>query len=186
MTGAPAPTAQPTPSQTVGPYLSIGLRPLEHRQVADPGAPGGLTVEGRLFDGVGAPVPDGVVEIWDPSTGFGRCLTDAEGRFGFVTGRPVPVPLASGQLQAPHLDVLVFARGLTRWLRTRLYLPGEPANETDPVLAAVPADRRSTLVGLPLPPAAEGDPASGPGGAPERLQFDIRLQGDGETVFFAG
>lgn len=192
----------PTPSQTVGPFLSIGLAPMERRQLVPDGTPGAVAIGGRVLDGRGDPVPDAAVEIWQPGApgaqGFGRCLTDAAGRYGFVTTVPGPVALRSGALQAPHLDVLIFARGLTRWLRTRVYFPGEPANGTDPVLTAVPADRRATLVAVPVPEvpdagagdagAGDATPGAAPGGGASRreLRFDVRLQGDGETVFFAG
>lgn len=172
----------PTPSQTVGPYLSLGLAPLERRRLAEPGSPSAVKVTGRLLDGAWAPVPDGMVEIWqaDPRgdypagpsgwSGWGRSLTDAEGRYAFDTVKPGRVATSDGGWQAPHLDMLVFARGLLRPVRTRLYFPDEQsANEADPVLAGVPAERRHTLI------------ATDTGGA---LQFDIRLQGEDETVFF--
>ncbi len=204
--GVPAAGPPPTPSQTAGPFLAIGLAPLARGELVPDGTPGAVAVGGRVLDGRGEPVPDAAVEIWQPgeagrigspaagggprpagpgagagaapaAPGFGRCLTDPGGRFRFVTTVPEPVALRSGVLQAPHLDVLVFARGLTRWLRTRAYFGGEPANHADPVLAAVPADRRTTLVAVPDPEAPAGR---------RGFRFDIRLQGDGETVFFAG
>lgn len=179
-------TPVPTPSQTVGPYLSLGVAPLERCEVVPPGTPGACTLSGRVLDGAGAPVPDAVVELWqagpDGSFGagagaggdqpwFGRSLTDAEGRYRFVTVKPGSVPLSTGQLQAPHVELLVFARGLLRHLRTRAYFPDEAdANEKDPVLSRVPGDRRHTLVATH---AGDG------------LRFDVRLQGADETVFFA-
>ena len=137
-------------------------------------------IEGVVVDGAGAPVPDGVVEIWQADgsgafppatapgwTGFGRAQTDDEGRYRFVTVAPGPVD----RVAAPHIDIAVFARGLLQRVVTRLYFPGtEVVDPTDPVLRAVPEERRSTLV-------AEVDGS--------RLRFDIRLQGDRETVFFA-
>ena len=152
----------PTPSQTVGPFFSIGIcRRPEHELV-----PGGLPLSGRLVDGEGAPIPDGVVELWSATARtWGRCGTDREGRFAFVVAKQ---PAAAGE--APRFDVLVFARGLLRHQLTRVYFPDEEANATDPVLSSLgPADR-ATLVAT-----AEG------GG----LRFDIRMQGDSQTVFFA-
>lgn len=173
-------TAAPTPSQTVGPFFRFGLAWLTpSRHLVPPGSAGALTVSGRLFDGDGEAVPDGVVEIWQADarggfppdspagwTGFGRALTDEEGRYGFTTVAPGPVD----EDQAPHIDVSVFARGLLQRAVTRIYLPGHPANDADPVLASVDPDRRSTLIAVP--------DRSG-------LRFDIHLQGDGETVFFS-
>jgi protocatechuate 3,4-dioxygenase alpha subunit len=164
----------PTPQQTAGPYISLGLAPLSRPELVPEGAVGALVIRGRVLDGAGAGVPDGAVEIWQRPPagtaaadwpGFGRCLTDPEGEFWFRTARPV-----AGSGDAPHLELLVFARGLTRPVRTRLYLPDEAeANAADTVLAGVPEDRRPTLV------------ARAVGG---QLLFDVRLQGDGETVFF--
>ena len=175
-------TAPLTPSQTVGPFFGVGL-PFEHgAELAPPGGAGVLRVEGQVFDGHGQAVPDALVEIWQAdgqgryamspeATGFGRCRTDAEGAFGFLTRKPGPTQAADGRLQAPYLNITVFARGLLRHLVTRMYFPDETAsNADDPVLNLVEAARRPTLV-------AEDD-----GGV---LRFDIRLQGDRETVFFA-
>lgn len=169
----------PTPSQTVGPFFRFGFSWLTStRNLVDTAAPGALTVAGRLLDGEGAAVPDGVVEIWQADagggfppdspagwSGFGRALTDDDGRFRFTTVVPGPVD----EDQAPHIDVSVFARGLLQRLVTRLYFPDQAANDADPVLTSVAPARRGTLI-------AERD---GPG-----LRFDIRLQGEGETVFF--
>lgn len=118
----------PTPSQTVGPYLAIGL-PWEEGPVA---VPEGVRVEGHVLDGAGDPIPDALVEAWshEPAA-FARCPTDDDGRW-FVAVPPVP-----------FLSVHVFARGLLRHLTTRIYL--KPAAD-DPVLASVPADRRATLL----------------------------------------
>jgi protocatechuate 3,4-dioxygenase alpha subunit len=179
-------TPVPTPSQTVGPYLSLGVAPLERSEVVPAGTPGACTISGRVLDGAGAPVPDAVVELWqaDPegrvggapapdgtAPWFGRSLTGADGRFRFVTVKPGAVPLSSGEPQAPHVELLVFARGLLRHVRTRVYFPDETdANAADPVLSRVPGDRRHTLVATP---DADG------------LRFDVALQGRDETVFFA-
>ena len=149
-----------TPSQTVGPYLHIGLP--ESREAA----PGGVRVSGLVLDGAGEPVPDALVEAWDASGAFARSDTRDGGRYELVVAKP-----ARFGDQAPHLDVGVFARGLLKRVVTRLYFPDEAeANAADPVLAAVDPGRRSTLVAVP--------------GADGSLRFDIRLQGDGETVFF--
>jgi protocatechuate 3,4-dioxygenase alpha subunit len=176
-----------TPSQTVGPYLSLGLTWMHGYKVVPEDSPGAITITGVLRDGAGAPVPDGLVETWqadsagrfdhadDPRgatgsgfTGFGRCNTDQDGRYRIVTVKPGAI----GDGQAPHIDVSVLARGLLDRVVTRIYFPDEArANAADPVLPAVPPERAATLV-------ARED---GPG----RLTFDIRLQGEGETVFFA-
>ena len=160
----------PTPSQTAGPYFSFGLCIAPQNEVV---AGGDVHVAGRILDGNRDPVADAMVEIWQadpdgeyrPDFGWGRCGSDGEGRFSFVTVKPGRV-----DGQAPHLTVLVFARGLLKPVLTRMYFPDEAAaNEADPVLSAVPAEDRATLV-------AEPD-----GGG---LRFDVRLQGDGQTAFF--
>ncbi|MGI5128535.1 protocatechuate 3,4-dioxygenase subunit alpha [Pseudonocardia sp. CA-107938] len=175
-----------TPSQTVGPFLSIGLTWPGRHLVVPEDAPGAITITGVVTDGAGAPLPDAVVETWqaDPEgrfdhpddprgasgtgfTGFGRALTEPDGSYRIVTVKPGAI----GDGQAPHIDVSVLARGLLDRVVTRIYFPDEEtANAADPVLAAVPEERRHTLVAV----------AEGPG----VLRFDVRLQGDGETVFF--
>lgn len=180
-----------TPSQTVGPFFAYALTPrayggaeLATEQVATDGVAGErIRVEGAVHDGDGAPVGDAMIEIWQADaqgrfntsgnagfTGFGRAETTAEGGFHFDTILPGTIPAPNGRTQAPHLSMSVFARGLLVRLATRIYFEGEPANETDPVLALVPADRRETLIAK----------RQGPG----VFRFDIRLQGEGETVFF--
>jgi protocatechuate 3,4-dioxygenase, alpha subunit len=167
-----------TPSQTIGPYLGIGLPWPDGPDVVPAGAPGAFWIRGTVYDGAGAVVPDALVETWqaDPDgrfggsfRGFGRCATDDDGRYAIRTRRPGPVPAPGGEPQAPHLDVSVFARGLLNRVVTRIYFAGEEANDADPVLRSVPAERRPTL----LATAEGGD-----------HRFDIHLQGPDETVFF--
>jgi protocatechuate 3,4-dioxygenase, alpha subunit len=190
-----------TPSQTVGPYFKYGLTPNGDYDWNDaftgnlitPDASGErIRVEGRVFDGEGQPVSDAMLEVWqadaqgrfaDPQDkralpnakfrGFGRCGTDANGAYLFDTIKPGSVPDPDGEPQAPHILLAVFARGMLRHFYTRIYFSDEAANAGDPVLALVPADRRATLIAT-----REG----GNGNAVYRL--DLRLQGDGETVFF--
>lgn len=182
----------PTPSQTVGPFLSIGLTWDGGADVVPPGTPGEILIGGTLYDGASEPVTDGLIETWqaDPEgrfdhpddprgavapsvpgfRGFGRCPTDSAGHWQVRTVAPGPLPAGEGVTEAPHLTVSVFARGLLDRVVTRIYLPGLPdANAADPLLATVPARRRDTLIAVP----------DGPG----RFRFDIRLRGDRETVF---
>ena len=157
-----------TPSQTVGPYFSVGLLGRRASELV----PGGIRITGRVLDGAGEPVPDAMVEIWQadeegryrPDFGWGRSGCDDDGRFSFVTRKPGRV-----DGQSPHVMVMAFARGLLKPVLTRMYFPDEErANAEDPVLAAVRDP--STLIAR---------------AADEGLEFDIRLQGDDETVFFA-
>ena len=174
-----------TPSQTVGPYLRLGLDwGADGTAVVPAGTPGSVRITGIVTDGTGGPVTDGLVETWqaDPDgrfahpegggsdfRGFGRSCTDGEGRWEITTLLPGALPD-----QAPHLDVSVFARGLLERVVTRIYFPGEQdANDSDPVLGTIDADRRGTLIATPEPGAGTGV-----------LRFDIRLQGSRETVFF--
>jgi protocatechuate 3,4-dioxygenase alpha subunit len=159
-----------TPSQTVGPYFALGLLDRSANELA----PDGIRITGRVLDGTGEPVSDAMVEIWQadeegryrPDFGWGRSGCDAEGRFSFVTHKPGRV-----QGQSPHLSVLVFARGLLKPVRTRMYFPDEEeANAADPVLSGLAPEQRETLF------AAPDD-----GG----LRFDIHLQGPRQTTFFA-
>ena len=167
-----------TPSQTVGPFLSIGLQWDDGPYVVPGDTPGAFWLRGVVRDGAGAVVQDALVETWqaDPDgrfggafRGFGRCPTDGDGQYAIRTRKPGPVAAPDGGTQAPHIDVSVFARGLLHRVVTRIYFAGEPANAADPILAAVPADRRVTLIATP---AGDG------------YRFDIRLQGTDETVFF--
>ncbi len=154
-----------TPSQTVGPFFGFALPFSADAELVERDRPGALRLEGQLVDGAGEPVPDGLVEVWQGEL-FGRCRTDPEGLFHFTLIKP---PAAAGG--APHFKVTVFARGLPKHLVTRMYFPDEAgANAADPVLGAIPdPERRATLV-------AQADNG--------KLRFDIRLQGDAETVFF--
>jgi protocatechuate 3,4-dioxygenase alpha subunit len=178
-------------SQTVGPYLHIGLTWLNTVRIAGPGVKGErVTVQGRLVDGNGVGVNDGLIEIWQANAegkyahpedqqkkalergfrGFGRIPTDVKGNFRFTTIKPGRVPGRGGKLQAPHLSVTVFMRGLLKQLSTRVYFPGEPANAQDPVLKLVPAARRATLIARRKSKGV--------------LEWNIVLQGKDETVFF--
>ena len=138
--------AEPTPSQTVGPFFSFGLLDLERSELVPPEAAEAIRVGGRVLDGDGEPVPDAMVEIWqaDPAgryvEGFGwaRSGCDADGRYSFVIIKPGRVPDGNGGLQAPHLSLLVFARGLIKPVRTRMYLPDEESNAEDRVLTSLP------------------------------------------------
>jgi protocatechuate 3,4-dioxygenase alpha subunit len=187
-----------TTSQTVGPYLHIGLAPRYRSDIAFDGRtdqPDRIVVEGRIVDGDGGALPDGMIEIWQAdadgryahphdarsgqaedtrsASGFGRLPTDEEGRFRFSTVKPGRVPAPDGSLQAPHLVVAFFARGLLKHLSTRVYFADEAkANAEDFVLATVPAARRATLI-------AEVS-------APGVYRWPLTLQGSpvNETVFF--
>ncbi len=186
-----------TPSQTVGPYFAIGLaRGYRNVLVADATEGERIRIEGLVTDGDGEPVSDALVEIWQANAhgrhdhpddtqdkpldaafgGFGRAATDDDGAFWFETVRPGPVPGPGNALQAPHIGVAVFARGMLRHAYSRIYFTGEAANEVDPVLSAIDdAKRRDTLI------AAN----AGSGGASGAVyRFDIVLQGADETVFF--
>jgi protocatechuate 3,4-dioxygenase, alpha subunit len=156
----------PTPSQTIGPFFGYAL-PFEAGPMAAAGA-AAIRIEGQLLDGSGEPVPDGLVELWGGQQ-FARCQTDGEGAFHFTITKPPPgSPRAN---DAPHLEVTVFSRGLLRHLATRLYFPDEEeANVSDRTLNLVDPARRHTLI------ARSDGPV---------LRFDIRLQGESETVFFA-
>ncbi len=152
----------PTPSQTVGPFFGYAL-PFQDGHAAARGK-SAVRVDGQLLDGAGEPVPDGLVEMWAGQQ-FVRCRTDSEGVFHFTVVKPAPDD------EAPHLNLTVFARGLLRHLATRMYFPEEEAaNASDRVLNLIDPARRHTLIAR-----IEG----------AVLRFDIRLQGESETVFFA-
>jgi protocatechuate 3,4-dioxygenase alpha subunit len=196
--GRGVPALGVTPTQTVGPFFAPALlRDPWNVMTTDETAGQRIRVEGRVIDGAGAPVPDAMIEVWqanahgrfnhprdtrtelplDPEfTGFGRSGTDDDGSYWFETVKPGPVPFkggpGAGELQAPHLSVTIHARGMLNHAQTRLYFEDEAANDTDPILALVPADRRSTLIARR---SVDED------GVVYRL--DIVLQGQGETVF---
>jgi protocatechuate 3,4-dioxygenase alpha subunit len=189
-------TLKESASQTAGPYVHIGCTPnavgltglynedLGAVMVREGARGERITITGRIFDGMGAPLRDALVEIWqadadgshgnDPAfTGWGRCATDLKtGDYQFETIKPGPVAGPGNTVQAPHISFWIVARGINLGLNTRLYFPGETeANATDPILARIehPA-RAATLI------AEE----TGTG----QYRFDIHLQGDKETVFF--
>lgn len=178
-----------TASQTVGPFFHIGLSPVTDLTFA--GLAGErIALNGRVLDGDGQPVNDALIEIWQANAqgsyahpedrqekalqsgfrGFGRVPTDAQGAFRFVSIKPGRVPGPRGALQAPHLLVAIFMRGLLKHLVTRVYFPDDPANAADPVLGSVAAERRETLIARPR---ENGE-----------LEWNVVLQGDRETVFF--
>jgi protocatechuate 3,4-dioxygenase, alpha subunit len=174
---------QATTWQTVGPYFRIGLEHLDTLRIPPPDAPGErVTIDGRVVDGNGKPVPDAVIEIWQADAkgeysetsdfrGFGRIPTDAEGRFAFSTIKPGVVPGSGGRMQAPHLAVRLMMRGLLKDLITRMYFPNEDL-DSDPVLQLVPEPRRATLIAR----RANGFVAA--------FTWEINLRGERETVFF--
>ena len=179
-----------TPSATVGPYLAIGLTWADGIWAAAEGTPGGFWLRGRVLDGAGQVVPDAMVETWqaDPDGGFAspedprgaasypgfRGYARAQtitGEFEVFTLKPGRVPDGEGGLQAPHIDVSVFARGLLDRVVTRVYFADEAeANAQDSVLRALDEADRGTLIAQP---------------SDDGYRLDVRLQGDGETVFFA-
>jgi len=200
-----------TPSQTVGPFFAYGLTPKGRCEwdpngqyswketvgdnLVTPDASGQrIHIEGRVTDGDGKPINDAMIEIWQADAqgryanprdnralpnaafkGFGRSATDKNGVYSFDTIKPGAVPGPNGKLQAPHIVVCIYSRGMLRQVYTRLYFADEAGNASDPILAIVPADRRGTLVA--------GKEKDGPNGTPA-YRFDIRVQGDNETVFF--
>ncbi len=186
--------AQPTSSQTVGPFFSCALLRDPLNDLVRPETRGErITIVGRVLDGDGVAVPDAMIEIWqanadgryrhpedkqearlDPAfEGFGRAGTDANGAFRLSTIKPGAVTGRGAKLQAPHINVTVFARGLLNHLNTRIYFPDEALNATDEWLQAVDAARRHTLI-------AKSEAAAGA----RVFRFDIMLQGKDETVFF--
>jgi protocatechuate 3,4-dioxygenase alpha subunit len=186
-------TLRATTSQTVGPFFTVGLTRMNQTDLVGPGVSGErVTIEGRVFDGDGAPIPDAMIEIWqanshgkynhpedeqdkpiDPGfSGYGRIPTDETGRFSFTTIKPGAVPGPDGKMQAPHIAVSIFMRGLLRRLVTRIYFPDEPGNEGDFVLNLAEASRRGTLIARKVA-WREGV-----------LEWNVVTQGADETVFF--
>jgi protocatechuate 3,4-dioxygenase alpha subunit len=159
-------TRSTTPSQTVGPYYSIGLTRRRESELVAPSDPRAVELVGRLLDGEGAPI-DGMIELWDHrGRRWGRSGTDVDGAFRFTIAKP-----EAADAEAPRLDVYVFARGLLKHQLTRIYFPDEvEANAADPILSKLGDDERAVLI-------ARGEEG--------RLRFDIRMQGDGAAVFFA-
>ena len=184
-----------TPSQTVGPFYSLGLTQKTMNVLVSDATQGEkIRIEGYVFDGDGKAVPDAMVEIWQANAygrynhpddkqekpldssflGWGRSGTDKTGGFSFETVKPGSVPGPDGSVQAPHINVTVFARGMLVHAYTRIYFGDEPLNETDPVLSSVKdKSRRQTLI-------AAREEKNGK----SVYRFDIRLQGENETVFF--
>ena len=185
----------PTPSQTVGPFFHLGMARAEWGDLTAEGAAGEkIAIEGRVIDGDGAPVPDAIIELWQANAagrynhpddkqtdkpldphfrGFGRVATDAEGRFRVVTIKPGPVPGRGNALQAPHINIALFARGLLKHLFTRIYFADEAANSSDPLLISIDGEAaRRTLLARRTA-----------GGSPALYRFDLILQGENETAF---
>ncbi|HET6333721.1 MAG TPA: protocatechuate 3,4-dioxygenase subunit alpha [Polyangiales bacterium] len=174
----------PTGSQTVGPFFKLGLSWLYTREIGAAALSGRhVELRGHVYDGLGRPIPDALLEFWQADAnglyhteagaefmGFARVPTDADGVFELRTVKPGRVGGRSGQLQAPHLNVYVFMRGLLLPLLTRMYFPDEPVNAEDPVLALVPEARRETLIAR--------------SSAAGVLEWDIHTQGDREIVCF--
>ena len=183
-----------TPSQTVGPFFHFALAKFEGPVlVADKTKGERITIEGRVLDGDGHPLNDAMIEIWqanaegrydhpedkqdkplDPNFhGFGRSATGNDGHYSFQTIRPGPVPGPGNTMQAPHVNITVFARGMLKHLVTRMYFEDEKLNADDPILGRISdRARRSTLI------------ARRKNGKDAPFVFDIVLQGKGETVFF--
>ena len=163
-----------TASQTVGPFFHLGLKPepngrmVERLSHGDP-----ITLVVRVTDGDGEPVGDAAVEVTQDGV-FGRMPTREDGTCTFETVRPSNASTNAASTQAAHISLCLFARGLLRHLHTRIYFAGDPAIDADPVLALVPQHRRETLLAHP------------DGARPGFWVFELRLQGERETVFFDG
>jgi len=184
---------QATTSQTVGPFFKIGLQWLYRDNLVGEGVSGErVTIQGRIFDGDGVPVPDAIVEIWQANAhgkyahpedtqdkplepgfkGYGRVPANPEGGFRFATIKPGPVPGPNGKDQAPHIAISIFMRGVLRRLVTRIYFPDDPRNAADFILNLVEPARRATLI------------AKKTAGDLSVLEWNVVLQGPDETVFF--
>lgn len=181
-----------TTSQTVGPYYRIGLGYQFTTAACTEHTPGEhISVQGVLYDGFGLPVPDAQLEIWQADyegrlagidagsgvpdagfRGFARIALDDAGRFLFRTVKPGSIIAQETQKQAPHISIMIFMRGLLKHLYTRMYFEGDPMNESDPTLQAVPQDQRHTLLAQPV------------AGKPGEYTWNIHLQGQHETAFF--
>jgi protocatechuate 3,4-dioxygenase alpha subunit len=180
-----------TPSQTVGPFFAIGLPWPGGPHAVAPGTPGAIRISGLVYDGAGEPVKDALIETWQADAegmfadvdglggqseqqgfrGFARSgYETGGGRYEIITVKPGAVRGQNGLVQAPHIDVSIFARGMMQRCVTRIYFADESrANALDAIFSSVGADRRDTLLALP---------------SDDGYRFDIRLQGPGETVFF--
>ena len=182
-----------TASQTVGPYFDIGLTKYSVPDLAGPGIEGErVTIQGRVLDGDSKPVNDALIELWQANAsgryahpedaqdkrlqqgfkGFGRAGTDDSGAFRFTTIKPGRVPGPHGGLQAPHIVVAVFMRGLLKHLVSRIYFPDEANNAEDPILRLVEPERRATLIATKVP------------GRDGLLEWNVICSGQNETVFF--
>jgi protocatechuate 3,4-dioxygenase alpha subunit len=182
----PAKTHEPTPGQTVGPFFAYGVEYPKMHEVAFPHSPGAIVLGGTVFDGDGNPIPDAILEIWQADadgsiprargsfrrddhtfTGFGRTFTNDEGHWEFWTRNP-----GAEAGKAPFIALIVYARGLPNKLHTRIYLPDDDALlAADPLLSSLDPDDRATLIATRTPDGG--------------LHFDVRLQGEKETVFLA-
>ncbi|QDP98759.1 protocatechuate 3,4-dioxygenase subunit alpha [Microlunatus elymi] len=179
------PTLKPTPGQTVGPFFGFALPYEQGPELVTAGVAGAIRLYGTIRDGAGTPIPDALLEIWQPDadgniierpgslqrdgwtfTGFGRAATARDGSYNFTTIEPGPT--AAGA--APFIALTFFARGLLDCLFTRIYLPDHPALQNDPLLTALPPDRRQSMI------AIRDD---------HGLRFDVCLQGEAETVWLA-
>lgn len=181
---------KPTPGQTVGPFFGYALPFAKDNELLAPGSAGSIRLQGAVYDGAGEPIPDAILEIWQPDsegnvvqrtgslvrdgytfTGWGRAAVGNTGVFTFTTVNPGPTePVPGKPAAAPFISVAVFARGLMNRLFTRIYLPeNEEALAADPLLSSLDPERRSTLI-------ARRDADGG-------LTWDLRLQGENETVF---
>jgi protocatechuate 3,4-dioxygenase, alpha subunit len=186
-------TLPATASQTVGPFFHIGLTKLSVSDLAAPEVGGKrVTIQGRVLDGDGNPISDALIELWQANQhgkyehpedaqakplqrgfkGFGRIATNGAGEFRFATIKPGRVPGPAGTLQAPHIVVAVFMRGLLKHLVSRIYFPDEPANTDDPILLLVEPERRATLIATNAP------------GREGALEWNVVCSGENETVFF--